>query len=67
MPDELQPHEHVIGEVVADSCDMWAWATGERQLRILGGIRASGVDEAVFAIENQPHHHVADDGNEDRQ
>lgn len=49
---------NVTGGVQASAADAWAWACGERPLITLGGCQPSGVDEALFAVENQPHRHA---------
>jgi len=62
MPDGLAAcaagDVKLAGSITAHPLDAWAWAIGERPLLTRGGTRATGVDAAVFAIENQPHHHV---------
>lgn len=54
----------LVGSVVADTADIWSWATGEKPLvaRDLedweDADEPSGVDRALFAVENQPHRYV---------
>lgn len=49
------PDEAVVGTLRADGADLWAWACGERPLRLGGSPEPSRTEAAVFVIENQPH------------
>lgn len=54
----------LVGNVVADTRDMWAWACGEQPLvqrdpetwEPAGEV--SGVEVALFRVQNQPHHYL---------
>lgn len=56
FPVDPGPDEAVAASVRADGADLWAWACGERPLRLEGSPAPSRIDAAVFAIENRPHH-----------
>ena len=72
MPEELEISRSgqvgygaiLIGDVLVDTRDMWAWACGEKPLVIRDrehwdeAQQPGDVDEALYRVENQPHHYV---------
>lgn len=54
---------NVVGNVVAESRDIWAWAAGEQPLIPVGkdgepSRQVSGQELAAFVVANMPHHYA---------